>query len=153
MLKIVYKLLWLALGGGVLVALDQLIKSVVWMAQGPLELSPDQGRYWWLTWHQNHGISFGIELPYYLSVGLMVVFLLFLLWIFFQRHTRHSVMVLGLVLSIAGGLSNLIDRISLGFVRDFVALSPWLPVFNVADVLVVSGVILMLLITYRYGQP
>ena len=145
------KLLWLAFGGGVLVAIDQLIKSMVWALN--LTITPRHpSDYWWMTWHQNYGISFGIELPYYLSVGLMAGFLLLLLWLLFQRSTRHPVMVLGLILSIAGGVGNLVDRVNLGYVRDFIALSPWLPIFNFADILVASGVVLMLWWVYRYGR-
>jgi len=147
--KIAHKLLWLVLGAGLLVALDQFIKNLIWTLQLPLRAS---GQYWWLTWHANHGISFGIELPYALSIGLMVVFLLILLWLLFQRGTYHPLMVAGLTLSIAGGVSNLIDRASLGFVRDFVALAPWLPIFNIADIFVVGGVLLVLLGMYRRGR-
>ncbi|MFA5270286.1 MAG: signal peptidase II [Patescibacteria group bacterium] len=141
-MKTISKLLWLTIGGGLLVWADQATKGLIW------SIEPSG---WW-THHQNYGISFGIELPYYLSVGLMAVFLIFLLWVLFQRGTCHPLMVMGLALSIAGGLSNLIDRINLGFVRDFVALSPWLPIFNLADILVAGGVILMLWSIYRYGR-
>jgi signal peptidase II len=152
--KIVYKLLWLVLGAGLLVGVDQAIKSLVWS----VEIMPSIGvigaiqRYRWWTHHPNYGISFGIELPYALSVGLMVVFLLILLWLLFQRGTRHSLMIVGLIFSIAGGVSNLVDRVSLGFVRDFIALAPWLPIFNVADVFVVGGVLLIFWGMYRRGR-
>jgi len=151
--KTVYKLLWLAVGGGVLVWVDQVIKRFVWSLPVVQSVAPDGGvTYRWWTHRQNYGISFGIELPYYLSVGLMVAFLLFLLWVFFQRSTSHPLMVTGLILSIAGGVGNLIDRVNLGYVRDYIALSPWLPIFNFADILVVSGVVLMLWGIYRYGR-
>ena len=82
----------------------------------------------------------------------MIIFLLVLLWLLFQRGTHRPLMIAGLILSIAGGLSNLIDRVSLGFVRDFIALTPWLPIFNVADVFVVGGVLLILWGMYRRGR-
>ncbi|OGB74826.1 hypothetical protein A2810_01515 [candidate division Kazan bacterium RIFCSPHIGHO2_01_FULL_49_10] len=151
MIKLAHKLLCLVFGGGFLVAADQFMKYLIWPEPFRSPVIPAD-QYWWLTQHQNYGISFGIELPYYLSVGLMSVFLLLLLWLFFQRSTSRLAMELGLILSIAGGLSNLIDRINLGFVRDFVTLSFWLPIFNVADVLVVSGVLLILIETYRHGR-
>lgn len=153
MQKIVHKLLWLVLGGGVLVVIDQAIKTIVWTARWTMEMRQNvYGAYPWLTWHQNKGISFGIELPYYLSVGFMAAFLVLLIWLLFQRTTRNPSMMIGLVLSIAGGASNLIDRIELGYVRDFVALAPWLPIFNFADVLVVGGVILILIGMYHHAR-
>ena len=147
-----HKMLWLILGGGLLVWLDQIVKAYFWR---PYQNISDAGVIKWPTWitqHSNHGISFGIELPYYLSVGLMVAFLLLLFWWLFQLNMRHPLMIAGLILSLSGGIGNLIDRINLGFVRDFVALSKWLPIFNLADVLVVSGVILILWSIYRHGR-
>jgi len=151
--KTMHKLLWLILGGGFLVWADQAIKHFIWSLPIVQVVAPDGStlHHWW-THHQNRGISFGIELPYALSVGLMAVFLLILLWLLFQRGTHHPLMIVGLILSIAGGVSNLIDRVSLGFVRDFIALAPWLPIFNVADVFVVGGVLLILWGMYRRGR-
>lgn len=49
---------------------------------------------------------------------------------------------LGLV--IGGSLSNLIDRVRLGHVTDFLDLSYW-PAFNLADTFIVVGVAALLL--------
>jgi len=152
MLKIVHKLLWLTLSSGLLVWADQALKGWAWQTDPVVDRINSAGGYLWLVHHANYGISLGIELPYALSVGLMVVFLLFLLWIFFRPQNLSSMMLAGLIFSIAGGLSNLIDRINFGFVRDFVFLSSWLPIFNLADILVVSGVALILWSIYRDGR-
>ena len=52
-----------------------------------------------------------------------------------------------LTLVLAGGIGNLIDRIRLGYVVDMLHFQFWpsYPVFNVADMFVVVGVILFLL--------
>jgi signal peptidase II len=50
----------------------------------------------------------------------------------------------GLVLVLAGGLGNYIDRLARGYVVDFIHVSYW-PVFNVADVLITVGFGLLLL--------
>lgn len=47
-------------------------------------------------------------------------------------------------LTMAGAFGNMADRIVRGYVVDFIHLRHW-PVFNVADALVVCGVLLLLL--------
>ncbi len=48
-------------------------------------------------------------------------------------------------LIVAGALGNVVDRLAHGHVVDFIHVH-WWPVFNVADVLVVAGVVLMVLV-------
>lgn len=58
--------------------------------------------------------------------------------------TRRSVSYhIAFALLLAGGVSNLLDRILFGCVRDF-SLIPWFPAFNGADVLLTIGVIVFL---------
>lgn len=49
---------------------------------------------------------------------------------------------LALGLTLGGALGNLIDRVRLGHVTDFLDFGPW-PVFNVADMAIVGGAILL----------
>ena len=64
-----------------------------------------------------------------------------------RRMVRHPLGVTALVLILGGGVGNLIDRIRLGYVVDMFHFQFWpsYPVFNVADIFVVAGVILFLL--------
>ena len=64
-----------------------------------------------------------------------------------RRRVRHPLGVTALVLILGGGVGNLIDRIRLGYVVDMFHFQFWpsYPVFNVADIFVVAGVILFLL--------
>lgn len=84
----------------------------------------------------------------YLFTGLAsAVTLVLLVWIFrLKRHEWLTGVSLGLV--IGGALGNLVDRIRLGYVVDFVDVYyqgyHW-PAFNVADSAITCGVILMLL--------
>lgn len=58
---------------------------------------------------------------------------------------------LGLGILLGGALGNLIDRVRLGAVVDFVNV-PWWPTFNVADVAVVVGVVLVVWAVLRAGR-
>lgn len=125
-----------------IILIDQLTKY--WM-------SAYTGEIFFLSWHENYGISFGIELPANLAVVLTISFILLLLYLFFSSHRYPFVYYLGLILSLGGGMSNLVDRFNFGFVRDFISISI-LPIFNLADVSIVIGVILIIIGVLRYDK-
>lgn len=89
---------------------------------------------------ENSGIAFGLfagATPVVtaltaLAVGWMLVF-------FARSGSRHPVLPLALGLLIGGSASNLVDRIRLGHVTDFLDLRYW-PSFNLADTFIVVGV-------------
>ena len=60
--------------------------------------------------------------------------------VFFARSgARHPVLPVALGLLIGGSASNLVDRIRLGHVTDFLDFRYW-PAFNLADTFIVLGV-------------
>ena len=71
------------------------------------------------------------------AVGWMLVF-------FARSGARHPVLPVALGLLIGGSASNLIDRIRLGHVTDFLDLRYW-PAFNLADSFIVVGVAILFL--------
>jgi signal peptidase II len=60
----------------------------------------------------------------------------------------HKLLRLALGLQMGGALGNMIDRIRLGYVTDFVDIGPW-PVWNIADLSIVTGTILLVLILFN----
>lgn len=142
------KTLLLFLGVILVVAFDQITKylAIRWVAI-------EAGGLDWITFvdHRNYGISFGIELPSFLATSLVILFLIILLYLFFMNSSYSHVYYLGLVISIGGGFSNLIDRLILGFVRDFISIS-YLPIFNLADIAIVIGVSLIIVGIFGYNR-
>ena len=59
-------------------------------------------------------------------------------------RTQH----VGFALVLAGALGNVVDRAVRGYVIDFIHLTRW-PIFNVADIAVVAGMILLMLAALR----
>ena len=55
---------------------------------------------------------------------------------------RHPVLPVGLGLVLGGSIANLIDRVRLGRVTDFLDFDAW-PAFNLADTFIVVGVALL----------
>lgn len=93
---------------------------------------------------QNSGIAFGLfssaTVVVTIVTGIAVVWML----AFFARSgSRHPVLPAALGLLIGGSVSNLVDRIRLHHVTDFIDLK-WWPAFNLADSFIVIGVAILL---------
>ena len=133
----------------VAVVADQISKRWISNHLFPGQSIPESG-FFRLTYAQNTGAAFSIFwgrsdiLTIVEIVGMILLFLYIFLG--YRRYpyldTRLNRVAVGLILG--GNLGNLIDRIRLGYVRDFLDVGPW-PIFNSADSCVVVGVILMAL--------
>lgn len=98
---------------------------------------------------RNEGIAFGMFAGRpWLVFGLMSVALAVLIG-FYLRHRGRPGLWFATGLLLGGALSNAIDRIWLGYVRDFIEL-PRFPSFNVADIAITFGVIILVLTVERY---
>ena len=65
--------------------------------------------------------------------------------VFFARSgRRHPLLPVAVGLVLGGSASNLVDRLRLGYVTDFLDLAYW-PAFNLADTFIVVGVGLLFL--------
>lgn len=81
-----------------------------------------------------------------LAAGAMAVMLA--VW---WRSRKEGMMVnVGFAAAFAGALGNVVDRLTHGYVVDFIHVKRW-PVFNVADILVVAGIALAFLAKRRKG--
>jgi signal peptidase II len=92
---------------------------------------------------QNSGIAFGFfssATP--IVIALTTLALGWMLVFFARSGARHPILPLGLGLVIGGSVSNLVDRVRLGHVTDFLDLRFW-PAFNLADSFIVIGVVLL----------
>lgn len=136
---------WLGLVAIALAALatDQLTKRIV-----TSHLSLDQGVHvigpFWIHHVQNSGIAFGLFASatsiVIVATGIAVAWML----VYFARSgSRHPVLPVALGLVIGGSASNLLDRVRLGYVTDFLDLRYW-PAFNLADSFIVVGVGILL---------
>ena len=89
---------------------------------------------------ENSGIAFGLFASRTSSVIAITAFAVCLMvWFFARSGRRHPVLPVGLGLVLGGSTANLIDRVRLGRVTDFLDLDAW-PAFNLADMFIVVGV-------------
>ncbi len=104
------------------------------------------GDFFHLTYVRNVGAAFGL-LPgqklLFAGTSVLVVAGILIYWIIVRPKDMLSVLSLGLVT--AGAIGNLIDRIMIGRVTDFLDFfGNHFPVFNVADSAVIIGVGILL---------
>src|SRR4051794_33733537 len=103
-----------------------------------------------LTQTHNTGVAFGLAggtgAP---LIIVMLVALGVVTYLFAQDPARPGMWIASGLLA-GGAVGNLIDRIGAGHVTDFTELPPW-PPFNVADVCITFGVVLLVLIYLREG--
>lgn len=132
---------------------DQFLKRLVEGSMRTGQSIPLVQDVLYLTYVKNSGGAFGI-LGGQIAVLLAgsAVAIVFVLWVLLAGlPTLLTVVGCGLVLGGAAG--NLLDRIAEGWVTDFLDLQFWplqrWPVFNVADVAIVLGVVALLLAALR----
>lgn len=131
----------------IIIAADQLTK--LWIrstlalgesVQGPGIL--------YITHIRNSGAAFGIlqnqALPLTIASLLTAAFIVYYVFFLSHRypilHNSLGMTTLGLVLG--GIVGNLIDRIRLGYVTDFIDFRYW-PAFNIADSAVSVGIVVL----------
>ena len=135
---------WLELGAVVAAAIvaDQLTK---WIVSSQLALDESLHVLGPFEIHhvQNSGIAFGLFASATVVVTALTAIAVAWMLIYFARSgARHPVLPVALGLLIGGSTSNLIDRIRLGHVTDFLDLRYW-PAFNLADSFIVIGVAIL----------
>jgi signal peptidase II len=98
----------------------------------------------------NSGIAFGLagHVPSLVLILVAAAIVVVLLLLGTQMKWRGSSIAIGLILG--GALGNLLDRIFRGSVVDFIDLPHW-PTFNLADVAITVGVVLLILGSLRSG--
>lgn len=98
----------------------------------------------------NFGAAFSL-LPHWTGafVAVAVVTVAVMLVYFRKLSERRPISRLGVTLAVAGAVGNLLDRLRFGFVRDFIDVRWYPAIFNVADVAIVTGIGVLLLVLWR----
>ena len=129
---------------------DQITKAVIsgWLARGVSW--PAEG-FLRLTHIGNSGAAFSIFQgnSNILSIVALVAIAL-LLWVYRTSGGTSSIIRFALGLQLGGAVGNLFDRLTQGYVTDFIDVGPW-PIFNIADSAISVGMVLML--WYFFTMP
>ena len=140
----------------VILTLDQLTKFYVDANFRLHETVPVVRGFFHLTYVRNKGAAFGIladssvRIPFFITVSLIA--LIGILWYIRRIRDDQKLAIVSLSLVFSGALGNLIDRIRLGEVIDFLDVfwqrHHW-PAFNVADSAITVGVTLLFIQMWR----
>lgn len=141
---------------GVIVALDAYTKALAQRVLPPYEPVPVLGDVVRLTYIYNPGAAFGMHLGQhsrFLFLGLTVVVLIILFGWYRSTPASDRLRLIAIATVSGGAIGNLIDRVrSARGVVDFLDVGygglRW-PVFNVADIAVTTGAILLAISLWR----
>lgn len=132
--------------------LDQLTKYLVIQLLSPGFSFPFHG-FFRFTHVHNSGSAFGIlqglntPLIFVSFIGIIILVLIY-------RSQPHpsNLLRFSLALLLGGAFGNLVDRMRLGYVTDFIDIGPW-PVFNLADASIITGLVILAWVLTRSGSP
>lgn len=109
-------------------------------------------RYARLVHWRNTGAAFGMFQNLSGVFTLLAILVSIAIIYYFPRlPSEDKLLRLALALQLGGAVGNLIDRLTLGYVTDFVSVLNF-PVFNVADASISAGVVLLVIIMWNREQ-
>jgi len=134
----------------IVVALDQVSKFFIRANMNLGQSIPEEG-FFRITYGTNTGGVFGLFANQTFLITLTAIVGVAAILVYSRYPLFNRVLVrIALGLLLGGAVGNLIDRIRLGEVVDFIDVGAW-PVFNLADSAVVIGVILIIYY-FLFGQ-
>lgn len=133
----------------VIVALDQFTKQWITNNMQLGDSNPIIQNFLYITYHRNTGAAWGIlqgqMILFYIVTAIAVIGIF--IWYRKLNMRKERVLAIALLLILGGALGNFIDRVMYKAVIDFIHTIWWgyhFPIFNVADIALVCGVILMM---------
>lgn len=98
------------------------------------------------TYLENRGAAFGVLSDQrWLFILTTLLIIGFFVYIIFAKPINSKLFCFSAAFIIGGGIGNLIDRVFLGYVIDYIQLSFFPPVCNFADYCITAGTILLLI--------
>jgi len=129
------------------IVLDQITKAQILRLLGPDEGTsrPLLGSWLSFTFVKNTGVAFGLfrGIPHFFTVTSVLISVGAIYFYRFHLPNQRPWVQVSLGLIVGGAIGNIIDRLRFGFVVDFVHVS-WFPgIFNLADSAITVGVIML----------
>lgn len=107
------------------------------------------------TYSENDGMAFGIGSESFRWIFIVVTLIVcgYMIYLMTKADFKNMLYYISSGLIIGGGIGNLIDRLLNGYVVDFLELSFFAPICNIADYGITAGtVLLVIFIIFFYGK-
>jgi len=131
--------------GLLVLAADQLTKFAAATRLLVGQSRPLWGSYVSLALQRNTGAAFGLFPAANIALIALAALTIVFITVWGTRIAKsNNLLTAGLGMALGGAAGNLIDRLRLGYVIDFIDLHFW-PVFNVADIGITCGAILVVI--------
>ena len=113
-------------------------------------------KFLYLTYVRNTGAAWSIlaNNTYIISL-ISLVIIIGLIWYIYNNKINSKCEKVGYALVLGGAIGNLVNRIIYGYVIDFIDVKIFnydYPIFNLADIFIVVGVILLVIYNWRNGN-
>jgi signal peptidase II len=102
---------------------------------------------------RNRGVAFGFLPGSHTAVTVVIALALVILLVYFARNITRALIWLPTGMLLGGAAGNVIDRLRDGAVTDFVKLPLGWPPFNLADVSITLGIVLLFALIERGRAP
>jgi signal peptidase II len=149
--KVIHSYRLLLVVGGIIILLDQITKVLVRSSLNLSEVwtpAPWMEPYFRIVHWRNTGAAFGMGQEFGTVFAVLAMIVSGVILYYYPRiPAEERILRLALILQFAGAVGNLIDRLLFGYVIDFISLLAFLnmPVFNIADLSITVGVIVLVL--------
>lgn len=118
------------------IVLDQLLKTWIFLQK----VLPS----WLLKFHNNQ-FAFSLPVPVWLIYILYLIVFAIAIYYFIKKfNCAKWIELAAWALLFAGGLSNVGERIVLGYVRDYLLV--FNGIFNLADIFIIAGILILLFV-------
>ena len=123
---------------------DQLTKGLIQQSMVLNQSIPVWDGIFSITYIHNTGAAFSMLAgkTQVLALFQVIIIGVILGYYILKGRKSHPLLRISLAMIVAGGIGNLIDRLTLGYVVDFLDFHFW-PIFNVADIGVSTGCVLL----------
>lgn len=142
---------WLT--AAVVIAADQFTKALVEASLGAGAERHEirlVGDWFTLRYGRNTGAAFGLFQGESVILSIVSVAVVVGLFAVSRRASTSRRMLFAVALLAGGAIGNLIDRVRLGYVTDFIHVGRW-PTFNIADSAITIAIVL-LLVSALFGE-
>lgn len=138
--------MWMAFWIVLLTAIDQILKFIARDYIKPVDSITIIPNILNFTYVENRGAAFGLfqnQRWFFIAFAAIMIFVF--VYLITYKHVQDKLFIVAAVLIIAGGIGNIIDRLFLGYVIDYIKVSFFPPVCNFADYCITCGTILLMI--------